>query len=111
MTDEQKKEMANRIKARRITLDYTQEAFAETIGLSASSYTKIENAFQKPGLDTLIAIAEKLGVSLDYLVHGENTPFASMSIGAAETIMDLADAEMLAHARDVLSRIIKVKTQ
>ena len=109
MTDKQKKDMADRIKARRTALDYTQEAFAEKIGLSASSYTKIENAFQNPGLDTLISISEKLGVSIDYLVHGENTSFASAHASIAEVILDLADVEMLAHARDVLSKIIKAK--
>jgi len=39
------KAMADRIKERRGALGYTQEDFAEKIELSASSYTKIENAF------------------------------------------------------------------
>ena len=48
MTEVQIKEMAARIKARREALGFTQESFCEAIDLSASSYTKIENAFQKP---------------------------------------------------------------
>ena len=109
MTSVQRKEMANRIKARRAALDYTQEAFAEAAGLSTSSYTKIENAFQNPGLDTLITIAEKLGVSLDYLVHGERIPSDVDMTSISAAIVDFADPKMLNHVRDVLGKIIKAK--
>ena len=60
MTHNELKEMGLRIKNRRLSLKYTQEQFAEMIGISASSYTKIENAFQQPSLDTLIMISKKL---------------------------------------------------
>ena len=109
MTNTQKKEMADRIKSRRVALDYTQESFAEAIGLSASSYTKIENAFQNPRLDTLINIAEKLGVSLDYLVHGTGTPSVIDAASISVAIMDFADPKMLIHVRDVLGKLIKAK--
>lgn len=71
MTQNELKQMANRIKARRESFLYTQESFSELIDISASSYTKIENAFQKPSLDTLIKISQNLYVSVDYLLFGD----------------------------------------
>ena len=70
MTSNELKNMADRIKARRKECGFTQEQFSEIAGLTYGSYAKIENAFQKPALDTLIKISEHLKVSLDYLVFG-----------------------------------------
>ena len=110
MNHEQLKAMSNRIKKQRELIGCTQEQFAEMIELSASSYTKIENAFQKPALDTLIRIAEQMKVSLDYLVYGgeQNMP-TNQEIAA--TICEFADSDALAHAREVLKKIIWLKTK
>ncbi|MFI3255406.1 MAG: helix-turn-helix transcriptional regulator [Eubacteriales bacterium] len=75
MTKSEQKAMATRIKRQREKLLYTQEKFCEVIGLSASSYTKIENAFQNPSLETLILISTHLNISLDYLVFGDEERF------------------------------------
>lgn len=109
MTDKNLKEMATRIKKRREQLGFTQEKFAETINISASSYTKIENAFQKPALDTLIAISEKLDLSLDYIVFGSNIPQKAIDATIVESIITLSDRDKLTHARDVLDRLINLK--
>jgi len=109
MTKTQLKAMADRIKERRKSLCFTQEQFAELIGLSIGSYTKIENAFQKPALDTLIKIAEKLAVSLDYLVFGGDTPQIPTDNEICGAIMESADPSMLTHAREILNKIITAK--
>lgn len=64
------KAMAERIKCARKKQKITQEQAAERLNITYSSYTKIENAFQVPSLDTLISISSLLGVSLDFLVFG-----------------------------------------
>ena len=109
MDNEQMKAMADRIKGRRDSLGYTQEQFAEIIDLSASAYTKIENAFQKPALDTLIRIAGKLNVSLDFLVYGEKPPQNPVDIEAMRAILDYADPGKLEHAKDLIGKILKAK--
>lgn len=101
--------MATRIKNRREQLGFTQEKFAETINISVSSYTKIENAFQKPALDTLISISGKLGLSLDYIVFGNNKPQKDIDASIIENIINLLDHDKLIHARDVLNRLISLK--
>lgn len=101
--------MASRIKEARKNLGYTQERFAEDIGVSASSYTKIENAFQKPKLDTLIKISAMLKTSLDYLVFGGDGLQRPTGHELTAVILERADPNMLAHARDILNQIIRAK--
>lgn len=70
MDKERKRELSARIKAHRKHRGLTQEQAAEQIGITYSSYVKIENAFQTPSLSTLVKISEVLDVSLDWLVFG-----------------------------------------
>lgn len=109
MTNRNLKEMSMRIKERRKQLCFTQEKFSEVIDISASSYTKIENAFQKPSLDTLIVIAKNLNLSLDYIVFGDDEPEKIIDQAAVESIISLSDLDKLAHARNVLDRLINLK--
>ncbi len=109
MTNQQLKTMANRIKERREQLGFTQEQFAETIEISSSSYTKIENAFQKPSLDTLIAISEKLKLSLDYLVYGGEKPRSENNDEVLQAIIEFCDKDKLLHAKEVINKLIKIK--
>jgi len=111
LTKTQQKEMADRIKSRRESLGFTQESFCEIIELSASSYTKIENAFQKPALDTLIKIAEHLELSLDYIVFGteERKPKTVADTDVLSSLLEYADDEKLLHASELLAKIAKIK--
>jgi len=105
------KEMANRIKERRKSLKYTQEQFAEILGISANSYTRIENAFQKPSLNTLIKISQNLKISLDYIVFGEDDNFAgsTTAIEILTALLDFSDKDKIKHTIEVLNKIMKIK--
>ena len=111
MLTQEQKEMSNRIKARRESLNFTQEQFAELIGISLSSYTKIENAFQKPALDTLIKISKNLNLSLDYMVFGTNECKASeiSESDFLKSLLNFSDKEKLLHASEVLSKLSHIK--
>ena len=71
MIELNQREMANRMKAQRKYLGLTQEQVAEAVGITYSSYVKIENTFQSPSLTTLVAISQVLQTSLDWLVFGK----------------------------------------
>ncbi|HHV11120.1 MAG TPA: helix-turn-helix transcriptional regulator [Clostridiales bacterium] len=111
MTKLQIKEMAARIKARREALGFTQESFCEVIDLSASSYTKIENAFQKPSLDTLIRIAGRLDLSLDYIVFGseERKPKEVLGTDVLKILLESTDSDTLQSASVFLAKAAKIK--
>mgnify|MGYP000853077811 FL=1 len=113
MTEIQLKNMAQRIKARRKELGFTQESFCEAIDLSASSYTKIENAFQKPALDTLIRIADMLHLSLDYIVFGseERRPKEVLDTDILKVLLESTDSDTLKNASAFLAQAAKIKKQ
>ena len=56
------------IKQRRKALQMTQQELADKIGISLNFMGKIEVAFSKPSLDTLIMIAEALDTTVSDLV-------------------------------------------
>ena len=113
MNKDELKQMANRIKERRKSLKYTQEQIAELLGIGANSYTRIENAFQKPRLDTLIKISQNLKISLDYLVFGERNIFAGTTTDTEmlEALRNFSDKEKMKHAVEVLTKLMKIKDE
>jgi len=110
LTKTQQKAMATRIKHRRESLGFTQESFCEAINLSASSYTKIENAFQRPALVTLIKIAEHLDMSLDYIVFGKKDSDENQYTNEAIALIKNMDMEKLRYASKFLMQFIKLAT-
>ena len=61
------KQLGKNIKKRRKELKFTQEELAEKLNMSLNFVGKIEVAFSKPSLDTLIEIAKKLNTSVSDL--------------------------------------------
>lgn len=70
--------MANRLKKLRLELGLSQPDMAKHVGLSVNSYLKLERDFLKynPSLNSILKIADKLGVSVDYLTERQ-TEFAA----------------------------------
>jgi len=66
-------ESGKRIRNLREKKQLTQETMAEMIGVSQQTITFIENGKRGGSVDTLLAIAEVLESSLDYIVSGEVT--------------------------------------
>lgn len=63
-------DLGARIREQRIRKDWTQEQLAATIGMSTSFVGHIERGTRKASLETLVLLANALGVSLDYLLAG-----------------------------------------
>lgn len=61
--------LGKNIKKRRKELELTQQELADLLGISLNFMGKIEVAFSKPSLDTLIDIAEKLDTTVSELVR------------------------------------------
>jgi transcriptional regulator with XRE-family HTH domain len=104
MSKKQLREMAERIKKQRKAAGYTQEAFSEAIGISMSSYSKIENAFQSPSLDTIMRIADKLNYTIDYFVYG----FEKVANDEVASILEFANDEMLLHVGEIINKITQI---
>lgn len=60
--------LGKRIREERLKLNLTQEKLSEDIGISTAYLGQIERGERNLTLDKLIKIAERLGVSVDYLL-------------------------------------------
>lgn len=67
MKDDFYKNLGKNIKNRRKELHFTQQQLADCLGISLNFMGKIEVAFSKPSLDTLIEIADKLNTTVSDL--------------------------------------------
>jgi len=70
--DNQKKEIAARIREIRINGNLTQEQFAELLDLSLSAYKKLESGENQISIETLRRLKQQLKVSSDYILFGES---------------------------------------
>ena len=66
------KKTGERIKELRKQRGMTQEALAKAFKTESCVICKIEKGYQPISLDYAVDIAEYFGVSLDYLINGEN---------------------------------------
>ena len=60
--------MGNRMKMKRRSKKLSQEDMAAAVQISASFYGNIERGRRIPSIDTLVAIANALGVGTDFLL-------------------------------------------
>jgi transcriptional regulator with XRE-family HTH domain len=63
--------IGERIKKRRLELDWTQERLAQESGLSKGFLSDVEAGKRSVGADSLLALANALGVSMDELMKGQ----------------------------------------
>ncbi|MCE5348344.1 helix-turn-helix domain-containing protein [Citrobacter koseri] len=66
-----KTEMKDRIRARRVQLDITQQTLAKKLGVSRVSVTKWENGTTKPDGENLHQLALALQVTPEWILYGE----------------------------------------
>ncbi len=64
-------DLGKNIKKRRIEIGLTQQELADKLDISLNFMGKIEVAFSKPSLDTLIKIADKLNTTVSELCNFE----------------------------------------
>ncbi|MGW1463822.1 helix-turn-helix domain-containing protein [Streptomyces sp. NPDC002308] len=63
--------VGDRIRAARLHASLTQEAVSLRAGIGLDSYNRIERGHASPRLDSLIRIADAIGVPLSDLVRDE----------------------------------------
>lgn len=66
--------LGKRIREERLKLHFTQERLAEAIGVSNTYIGLIERGERSLSLDTLVRLANQLGVTVDYLLQDSVKP-------------------------------------
>src|SRR3954454_24205609 len=64
--------LGDRIKQHRTERGWTQDVLAQKAGISKGFLSDVENGKRNISADTLLDIAKVLGLSLDYLMTGED---------------------------------------
>lgn len=68
-----------RLKELRIALGTTQKVVAESIGCTATVYSRYEREEREPDIQTLCKLANHFQVSIDYLVEN-NSNYKEVSV-------------------------------
>ncbi len=84
--------LGSRIKQLRQSRGFTQESLAEAVGCNTTHISNIENYHTKASLNVLLAIANALGTTVDYLLSDQYT--------ASESALDNAVLKAIAPLDD-----------
>ena len=68
------KQSGKRIQLLRIQHGYTQEECAKALNIDRSNLSRIESGRRGCSLDLLVQLSNIFGVTLDYLVFGQDKP-------------------------------------
>ncbi len=68
---QEREKMNQRIKEIRLKNNLNKKNFADSIGLSSSAMTYIENGSKIPSTETIIKICQKYNISADYILFGK----------------------------------------
>lgn len=81
--------LAERIRRKRLALDWSQKDLAGRLGLTQGAVAQMEAGTRSPSLETLPRLVKTLGVSADFLLFGE----ASERVEVGD--LSLADRQMV----------------
>jgi transcriptional regulator with XRE-family HTH domain len=94
--------VGDRIKARRLALEWTQEELCKKAGISAGFLSDLENGKRSVSAETLLDIARVLSLSLDYLMKGDTQQALSKEIQIPSSLAEFAKVENLSFQRALM---------
>jgi len=94
--------LGDRIKQRREELGWTQEALANRAGLSKGFVSDIENGKRGIGAQSLLDVAQVLGMSLDYLMKGSEEASSAQEIEIPAKLAEFAKGAELSFRKTLL---------
>lgn len=71
-------EFSKRLKELRLSVGCTQQEMADILGITVRGYRNYELGAREPNLSFLVALADRLEVSLDFLVGRDFPPKDSL---------------------------------
>jgi transcriptional regulator with XRE-family HTH domain len=94
--------VGERIKARRLELEWTQDQLAQKAGISKSFLSDLENGKRSVGAENLLDIARALGVSIDFLMTGEVSEKPVTQVPIPATLARFAAEEGLSFRETIM---------
>lgn len=94
--------VGERIKARRLELEWTQDQLAQKAGISKSFLSDLENGKRSVGAENLLDIARALGVSIDFLMTGTASEKPVTEVPIPATLAKFAAEEGLSFRETIM---------
>ncbi len=98
------KELGKNIKKIRQSEGFTQDKLAEMVGCNTSHISNIENNYTKVSLNLLLAIANALNTSIDYILSAQ---YQNISLALDNEILR-AIKNLDAEKKEKILKIIKI---
>jgi transcriptional regulator with XRE-family HTH domain len=86
---------AARLRELRRARDLSQSDLGELVGIHYTHVSRYERGISRPAADTLMRLADALGVSSDYLIEGAADDAAQARLSDAGLLRAFQDAEKL----------------
>ena len=96
------KAIGSRIKAERKKLGLTQEGLAELVNVSTHYIYEIERGMKSPSMETMVVIADKMELSLDYIIYGNQR----QNLGSLYRKLDELSDERRLRAEKVFEQLL-----
>lgn len=87
--------LGDRIRERRQELGWTQDQLAAKAGISKGFLSDVENGKRSVSAGNLQEMAQALGLSLDYLMKGDDSPSPVKEIQIPSALSEFASQERL----------------
>jgi transcriptional regulator with XRE-family HTH domain len=94
--------VGERIRERRLELDWTQEKLAMEANLSAGFLSDVETGKRNIGAENLLEISHALGVSLDLLMKGDASQPKSGDVQIPASLSNFAKQEQLSFTQTLM---------
>ena len=95
-------EIGQRIRKIRKAHGLSQEVLAEQVGISTTHMSHIETGNTKLSLPVLVALANKLDVTTDDLLHDQRTSGRSITIDSIAQVLDTCSTQQIKILADIL---------
>lgn len=96
------KAIGSRIKAERKKLGLTQEGLAELVNVSPHYIYEIERGMKSPSMETMVLLAEKMELSIDYIIYGNQR----QNLGSLYRKLDELSDERRLRAEKVFEQLL-----
>lgn len=96
------KKFGSRIREERLKFNLTQEILSEDINISVSYMGQIERGERSLSLDTLVKLAHRLGVTIDYLLQDSLKTNRENSINQFVNLIDNRSEKQIQIALDLI---------